>query len=133
MVVYHPYSLHVRINGNCSEEFEASFEGTPELKEFEEIEFRLEKEAVSIESEEEIGIESEAEELAEEEPSLEEVEVEETFASEETIEPETEVEPEEASTEALEAEEEPEEEKSEGPWKVVKDPSEAGNRGEKDE
>ena len=115
------------------EALEASFEGTPELKEFEEIEARLEKEAVSIEYEEEIGIESEAEELTEEEPSLEESEVEETFASEETIEPETEVEPEEASTEAVEAEEEPEEEKSEGPWKVVKDPSEAGNRGEKDE
>ena len=115
-------------------EFEPSFEGTPELKEFDKIEARLEEEAVSIESEEEIGLESEAEELAEEEPSLEEeTEVEETFASEATIEPETEVEPEEASTEAVEAEEEPEEEKSEGPWKVVKDPSEAGNRGEKDE
>ena len=120
-------------------EFEASFVGTPELKEFEEIEARLEKEAVSIESGEEIGLGSEAEEFAEEESSLEEeVEVEETEAtSEETIEPETEVEPEvetgEASTEAVEVEEEPEEEKSEGPWKVVKDPSEAGNRGEKDE
>ena len=120
-------------------EFEASFEGTPELEEFDEIAARLEKEAVSIESEEEIGLGSEAEEFIEEESSLEEeAEVEETEAtSEETIEPETEVEPEvetgEASTEAVEVEEEPEEEKSEGPWKVVKDPSEAGNRGEKDE
>ncbi|KKH99438.1 exonuclease [Methanosarcina sp. 1.H.T.1A.1] len=124
-------------------EFEASFEGTPELKEFDEIEARLEKESVSIEAEEEIGIGSEAEEFVEEESSLEEEsEVEETeAASEETIEPETEVEPEvetgEVSTEAVEAEEEPEEEPeeetSEGPWKVVKDPSEAGNRGEKDE
>ncbi|TFH05750.1 MAG: exosome complex exonuclease Rrp41, partial [Methanosarcina sp.] len=37
-------------------EFESSFEGTPELKEFEEIAARLEKEAVSIEAEEEIGL-----------------------------------------------------------------------------
>jgi len=111
-------------------EFEASFEGTPELKEFEEIEARLEKEADSGEAEEEMDLEAETEEF-EEEALEEEAEVEESPAPEETIEPETEAELE--VEEAVEAEEEPEEEKSEGPWKVVKDPSEAENRGEKDE
>jgi len=129
-----PEALEEKEALDDEKEFEASFEGTPELKEFEEIAARLEKEAVSIEAEEEIVLGSEVEEFSKEELSLEEEsEVEETSASEEIIEPETEVEPEEASTEAVEAEEEPEEEVSEGPWKVVKDPSEAGNRGEKDE
>jgi len=110
-------------------EFEASLEGTPELKEFEDIESRLEAEAESGEAEEEIELEAEEEEFEEE--ALEEAEVEESPAPEETVEPEAEAEIE--VEEAVEAEEEPEEEKSEGPWKVVKDPSEAENRGEKDE
>ncbi|HIH95053.1 TPA: exosome complex exonuclease Rrp41 [Methanosarcina acetivorans] len=114
-------------------EFEASLEGTPEIKEFEEIEARLEKEADSGEAEEEIELEAETEGL-EEEALKEEVEVEESPASEEVSEPEIEAEVEvEEAAEAVEAAEEPEEEKSEGPWKVVKNPSEAENRGEKDE
>jgi exosome complex component RRP41 len=110
--------------------FEASFEGNPELKEFDEIEARIEREAACGEVENNLGLETE--ELAEEKPSFEEeAEVKETIASEEeTAEPEVETEPE---TETGEAEGEPEEEKIEGPWKVVKDPSEAGTRGEKDE
>lgn len=117
-------------------EFEASFEGSPELKEFDEIEAKLEREDASIEAEEEAELE--VEELSEEELEEEEAEIEETTSSEEeNIEPEEgaepEVEVEEISTEAVEAEDEAEEEKSEGPWKVVKDPSEAGTRGEKDE
>lgn len=117
-------------------EFESSFEAAPELKEFDEIQVRLDREAASEEAEEEMELEDE--EFSGEELEEEEAEIEETPASEkETIESETEAEPEveaeEISTEAEEAEEEPEEEKSEGPWKVVKDPSEAGTRGEKDE
>jgi len=117
-------------------EFESSFEAAPELKEFDEIEVRLDREAASEEAEEEMELEDE--EFSGEELEEEEAEIEETPASEkETIESETEAEPEveaeEISTEAEEAEEELEEEKSEGPWKVVKDPSEAGTRGEKDE
>lgn len=114
-------------------EFESSFEAAPELKEFDEIEARLEREDASEEAEEEPELESSEEELEEEEAELEETPAleEETIESEEEAEPEVKVE--EISTEAEEAEEEPEEEKSEGPWKVVKDPSEAGTRGEKDE
>lgn len=123
--------------------FEASFEEVSEPDEVEELE---PEETVS--GEEETGFESEIEELVEEEPQpAEELQVEEEAgieeaASEETLESEPEVEleaesREEAPAEELEAEEEPveepEEEKCEGPWKVVKDPSESGSRGEKDE
>lgn len=118
-------------------EFESSFEAAPELKEFDEIEARLESEAASEEADEEMELE--AEESSEEELEEEESEIEETAALEEetieeNMESEAEVEPEveEEEIPAEEAEEEPEE-KSEGPWKVVKDPSEAGTRGEKDE
>ncbi|MDQ1274573.1 MAG: exosome complex component [Euryarchaeota archaeon] len=114
-------------------EFESSFEAAPELKEFDEIEARLDRDAASGEAEEEMELEDE--EFSGEELEEEEAEIEETSDSEkETIESETEAEPEvEAEEISTEAEEEPEEEKSEGPWKVVKDPSEAGTRGEKDE
>ena len=133
-------------------DFESSFEGVPEPEELEEPEL---EETVSGEEE----IEPEIEELAEEkveveaepqleekaeveaEPQLEEkVEVEaepqlEEAASEETFESGSEVESEAESIKETPAEqtvEEPEEE-CKGPWKVVKDPSESGSRGENDE
>jgi len=87
----------------------------------------------------ELGFECETE-SGEEFPAEESVETEEIAEAEETeaAEQETEgtVEAEEAEEEAeetVEAEEEPEEEKAKGPWKVVKDPSEAGSRGENNE
>ena len=102
-----------------------------DLEEFEGEEFAeepLEEEADSGEAEEEIELEAESEGLEEE------ADVEESPAPEEIVEPEIEAEVEvEEAPEAVEAEEEPEEEKSEGPWKVVKDPSEDEDRGEKDE
>ena len=111
------------------------FEEEPEEEVEEELEEEVEEE---VEEEPEEEIEEELEEEIEEELEEEEAEIEETTSSEEeNIEPEAEAEPEveveEISTETAEAEEEAEEEKSEGPWKVVKDPSEAGTRGEKDE
>ncbi|MCO5381391.1 MAG: exosome complex exonuclease Rrp41 [Methanosarcina barkeri] len=129
-------------------DFEASFEASfEEVSEPDEVE-ELEPEEADF-GEEETGFESEIEGFVEEEPQpAEELQVEEEAgieeaASEETLESEPEVESEaESSEEApaeeqVEAEEEPveelEEEKCEGPWKVVKDPSESGSRGEKDE
>ena len=124
--------------------FEASFEEVSEPDEFEELE---PEEAVS--GEEKTGFESEIEEFVEEEPQpeeelqveeeagIEEAASEETFESEPEVESEAESREEAPAEEQLEAEEEPveepEEEKCEGPWKVVKDPSESGSRGEKDE
>jgi exosome complex component RRP41 len=125
--------------------FEASFEEVSEPEEIEEPEL---EETVSGE---EAEFEPEIEEFAEEEPQLEEeeleeepqleeeVQLEEEAASEETFESESEIESEAESRkeapaeQTVEVEEEPEEEKCKGPWKVVKDPSESGSRGEKDE
>ncbi len=110
---------------------EAEFE--PEIEEFAEEEARFEEEP---ELEEEAGIEEESqlEEEAgiEEEPQFEEEAGIEEAVSEETLESEPEIESEAESSEETPAEEEPEEE-SKGPWKVVKDPSESGSRGENDE
>jgi exosome complex component RRP41 len=113
-------------------EFEASFEAGPEPEELQEIEPST-KETISDEAEE---VKLESEELTDEEPQLEEETEKEEVAPEETSEAELKLEsgkkikkeiPAEA---AVKAEEEPVEEKCEGPWKVVKDPSESGNRGE---
>lgn len=112
-------------------EFEASFEAAPEPEDFEELEPI--KEEVSSEVEE---VEFDSEELAYEETQLEEETGIEEVASEETFEPEPEIESETKTRtevpaeEAVKAEVEPEEKKCEGPWKVVKDPSESGSRGE---
>lgn len=112
-------------------EFEASFEAAPEPEDFEELE-PIEEE-VSSEVEE---VEFDSEELAYEEAQLEEETGIEEVASEETFEPEPEIESETKTRtevpaeEAVKAEVEPEEKKCEGPWKVVKDPSESGSRGE---
>jgi len=112
-------------------EFEASFEAAPEPEDFEELE-PIEEE-VSSEVEE---VEFDSEELTYEETQLEEETGIEEVASEETFEPEPEIESETKTRtevpaeEAVKAEVEPEEKKCEGPWKVVKDPSESGSRGE---
>jgi len=112
-------------------EFEASFEAAPEPEDFEELEPI--KEEVSSEVED---VEFDSEELAYEETQLEEETGIEEVASEETFEPEPEIESETKTRtevpaeEAVKAEVEPEEKKCEGPWKVVKDPSESGSRGE---
>ncbi len=91
------------------------------------IEAETEEEAIEAETEEE-AIEAETEEEAIEAETEEEAIEAET--EEEAIEAETEEEAIEAETEeeAIEAEDE-----SKGPWKVVKDPSESGSRGENDE
>ena len=112
-------------------EFEASFEAAPEPEDFEELEPI--KEEVSSEVED---VEFDSEELAyektqlEEETGIEEVASEETFEPEPEIESETKTRTEVPAEEAVKAEVEPEEKKCEGPWKVVKDPSESGSRGE---
>lgn len=112
-------------------EFEASFEAAPEPEDFEELE-PIEEE-VSSEVEE---VEFDSEELTyeevqlEEETGIEEVASEETFEPEPEIESETKTRTEVPAEEAVKAEVEPEEKKCEGPWKVVKDPSESGSRGE---
>jgi exosome complex component RRP41 len=111
-------------------------ETVPEAEELEEIVKEAEvevvdgeaiEEAIEAETEEE-AIEAETEEEAIEAETEEEAEEAET--EEEAIEAETEEEAIEAETEeeAIEAEDE-----SKGPWKVVKDPSESGSRGENDE
>lgn len=114
-------------------EFEASFEAAPEPDEFEKLEPSKE-ESVSGEAEE---VKSESQDFAGEETQLEkETGVDEELDSEETIEPELEIESETITRkevpaeEIVKAEEKPEEERCEGPWKVVKDPSESGSRGE---
>ncbi|HWQ50015.1 MAG TPA: exosome complex exonuclease Rrp41 [Methanosarcina sp.] len=115
----------------------------PEIEEFAEEEAQPEEKPQLEEEagvEEELRLEQEAQ--LEEEPQLEEeVQLEEETgieeaASEETLESEPEIESEAESRKEAPAEqtvEEPEEEKCKGPWKVVKDPSESGSRGENDE
>jgi len=128
--------------------FEASFEEVSESEEVVEAEEEASGEDVEVESE--LETEPEAEEESEEEES-EVVEAEEESEEEEFEVVEAEEESEEEESEAIEAEEELEEEgseaveaeeeetskdteeKSRGPWKVVKDPSEAGSRGENNE
>jgi exosome complex component RRP41 len=128
-------------------EFEASFEAAPEIEEFEEFEPGQEEttfceaEEMKFESEEFVEEETQLEEVASEEVISEEVTSEETFESEPELESEAKSRKEILAEEAVEVEEEfeekPEEvtseEKSKGPWKVVKDPSESGSRGENDE
>ncbi|WP_440955944.1 exosome complex exonuclease Rrp41 [Methanosarcina sp. Mfa9] len=120
------------------EEVEAEEESEEETEESEE---EAEEEAeAEEESEEESEEEAEAEEESEEESEEEEFEAETEEETEEELEAEGEVEEEEDEIPAEELEEDAEEEaeeeeKSEGPWKVVKDPldPEAGNGGENDE
>jgi exosome complex component RRP41 len=142
---------------------EASYEEVPEPEKLAEPEKETVSEDAEIEpseteklNEEEIQSEKETqleavsvveeESQFEQEEKLEESQLEEVSQFEEaeieTIspkesEPEVESEPEskkEAPIEqTVEAEEEAEEEKCEGPWKVVKDPSESGSGGENDE
>ena len=117
------------------EELEAEEEAEEEELEAEEEAEEEELEAEEEAEEEELEAEEEAEEEeleAEEEAEEEELEADE--AEEEELEADEEAEEEELEAEEAEEEGE-EEEKSEGPWKVVKDPldPEAGNGGENDE
>ncbi len=120
---YAPEAAAVEETIEEAEELEAEpseevTETVPEAEELEEIVKEAEVEVVDGEAIEE-AIEAETEEEA--------IEAE---TEEEAIEAETEEEAIEAETEeeAIEAEDE-----SKGPWKVVKDPSESGSRGENDE
>lgn len=128
-------------------EFEASFEASfEEVSEPEEVEELETEETVSGREETEF----ESEDFTEEESQLEDEGGSEEITSEEAFESDLEIESEAKSRKELPAEEtveekaeetgekaeeagEAEEEKSEGPWKVVKDPSEAGSRGENNE
>jgi exosome complex component RRP41 len=128
-------------------EFEASFEASfEEVSEPEEVEELEAEETVSGKEETEF----ESEEFTEEESQLEDEGGPEEITSEEAFESDLEIESEAKSEKELPAEEAVEEEaeetgekseeageageeKSEGPWKVVKDPSEAGSRGENNE
>jgi len=123
----------------AEEEFEAEEEAEEEFEAEEEEEaeeeFEAEEEAEEeFEAEEEAEEEFEAEEEAEEEFE-EEFEAETEEETEEELEAEEETEEEEDEIPAEGLEEAEEEEKSEGPWKVVKEPldPEAGNGGENDE
>ncbi|MGB9132688.1 MAG: exosome complex exonuclease Rrp41 [Methanosarcina sp.] len=128
-------------------EFEASFEASfEEVSEPEEVEELEAEETVSGREETEF----ESEDFTEEESQLEDEGGSEEITSEEAFESDLEIESEAKFRKELSAEEtveekaeetgekaeeagEAEEEKSEGPWKVVKDPSEAGSRGENNE
>jgi exosome complex component RRP41 len=138
---YAPEAAAVEETIEEAEELEAEpseevTETVPEAEELEEIVKEAEVEVVDGEAIEE-AIEAETEEEAIEAETEEEAIEAET--EEEAIEAETEEEAIEAETEeeAIEAETEEEaieaEDESKGPWKVVKDPSESGSRGENDE
>lgn len=108
-----------------------------------EVETQLEEEKAEVEEESQLEQEIQPEE--EVQPEEEEVQPEEEVQSEEnagteevvskgTFESEPEIESEaESRKEALEQTVEEPEEECKGPWKVVKDPSESGSRGENDE
>jgi exosome complex component RRP41 len=124
---YEEFSESMRTGKLCPEETvseKAEFE--PETEEFAEEEAVIEEKA-EIEGKPEIEEEPEIEEKPEieEEAGIEKAASEETFESEQEIEPEA-----ESREKAVEAEEVPVEEECKGPWKVVKDPSESGSRGE---
>ena len=111
-------------------EFEASFEAAPESADLEEQ--PCEEESVPCEEEHE----SEPAEIDEDVQLGESIEHEE-LAAEESLESEQEIKSDidttvkdAAADEPITDEVKPVEEKREGPWKVVKDPSESGNRGE---
>lgn len=112
-------------------EFEASFEAAPEPEDIECEPCEVEV-VVLCEVEE---LESEPAELTDEDTRLGEKIENEEIASEEAFESEQEIKSDINTTgkevpaeELIPTEEKPEEEK--GPWKVVKDPSESGSRGE---
>ena len=117
---------------------EAEFE--PEIEEFTEEESQLEEEA-GIEEEPQFEQKSQLEEepqleeevQPEEEAGIEEAVSKETIESKPEIESEAKSRQEAPAEQTVEVEEEPEEEKCKGPWKVVKDPSESGSRGENNE
>jgi exosome complex component RRP41 len=111
----------VQLEAETQLEEEEGVEEEPQLEEEPELE-----EEAQLEEEPEL----EEEVQLEEEAGIEEVVSEETFESEPEIESEAKSGKEIPVEQAVEAEEEPEEKKCKGPWKVVKDPSESGSRGE---
>jgi exosome complex component RRP41 len=120
-------------------EFEASFEAAPEPEYFEELKPDKEEEGEEIAGEAEevkLGLKefSDEEVQLEEETGIEELAREKTLEFEPEAVSEIETGKEASAEEIKKAEAEPDEElekeKCEGPWKVVKDPSESGSRGE---
>lgn len=115
----------VEVEEETQLEQETQLEAEPQLEEKAEVEEETQLEE-KVEVEEEPQLEQE---VQPEEVGIEEAASEETFESEPEIESEAESKKE---TPAEQTVEEPEEE-CKGPWKVVKDPSESGSRGENDE
>jgi len=111
-------------------EFEASFEAAPEPEEIECEPCEVEEVLCEVEEVEPVPAELTDEDTRPgEKIENEEIASEEAFESEQEIEPEINTTGKEVPVEELiPTEEKPEEEK--GPWKVVKDPSESGSRGE---
>jgi exosome complex component RRP41 len=113
-------------------EFEASFEAAPEPEDFEESK-PCEEELVPCEVEEPESEPAEIDDDVQLGENIEHGEIasEEAFESEQEIKSDTDTTRENVPAEELiPIEDKPVEEKCEGPWKVVKDPSESGNRGE---
>jgi exosome complex component RRP41 len=112
-------------------EFEASFEAAPEPEDLEGQ--PCEEELVPSAVEEEESEPAEIDEGAQLGENIEHEELvsEEALESEQEIEPDTDTNIKDVpADELIESEATPVEEKREGPWKVVKDPSESGSRGE---
>ena len=137
--VSEPEELEETVSGE-----EAEFE--PDIEKFAEEEAQPEAEAqleemAGVKEESQLEQEAQLEEepqlkeevQLEEEAGIEEVASEETFESEPEVESEVESRKESPAEQTVEVEKESEEEKCKGPWKVVKDPSESGSRGENDE
>jgi len=116
-------------------DLKASLEIVPKIAEFEELEL-IKEEAVSSDAEK---MKFEPEGSAEKETLLCEKSITEEAISEKTFESEKELEFKDKSRKkvldegAVKVEEKCEKENSKGPWLVVKDPSESGNKGDRDE
>jgi exosome complex component RRP41 len=116
-------------------DLKASLEINPKITEFEELEL-IEEEYFSSDAEK---MAFESEEFAEDKTPLYEQSITEEVTSEKTFESKNELEFKDKSRkkvhaeEAVKVEEKYEKENSKGPWLVVKDPSESGSKGDKDE
>jgi exosome complex component RRP41 len=116
-------------------DLKASLEINPKITEFEELEL-IEEEYFSSDAEK---MTFESEEFAEDKTPLYEQSINEEVTSEKTFESKNELEFKDKSRkkvhaeEAVKVEEKYEKENSKGPWRVVKDPSESGSKGDKDE
>jgi len=116
-------------------DLKASLERNPKVTEFEELEL-IEEEDFSSDVEK---MKFESEEFAEDTTPLYEKSITEEVISEKTFESKNELEFKDKSRkkvhaeEAVKVEEKSKKENSKGPWLVVKDPSESGSKGDKDE